>query len=88
MHQDEGTYIGGLMRCCTASIEELRKDAIQLPEHGDTLDCKYCLSGVKYDANPEERLTSDVVLLPGWRWDEKRMAERTALKAQTTKEIT
>lgn len=67
------------MRCCIASIRELRADEVQLPSHNDKLNCKYCVNAVIYNASPNPP-PGFMGARPGWEWDRERMAERTALK--------
>ena len=33
---------GGLMRCCTQTLDDEMNRATEKPKEGDTLHCKYC----------------------------------------------
>lgn len=39
---DPPVYIGGLLRCCTATLREDCAAREQLPAEGEALACKYC----------------------------------------------
>jgi len=42
--------IGGLMRCCTHTIDEAMQEAKDPPKEGDLLRCQYCRdeSGMRF----------------------------------------
>jgi hypothetical protein len=42
MAQEYNVHIGGLFRCCLASIDEAMLEATIPPKEGDTHTCKYC----------------------------------------------
>ena len=49
-------YIGGLLRCCIATIQEIRAEATEPPKDGELLTCKYCSESIRWDKD-------------GWRWN-------------------
>jgi hypothetical protein len=58
--KDEPKYIGGMMRCCSESIDALRKHDPKLPEIGTRARCDYCRSTFTFVKGAYG---------PGWRWE-------------------
>ena len=58
--RNEPKYIGGMMRCCAASIDNQREDDTGEPEVGMELTCEYCKSKFAYIEGRSG---------PGWQWD-------------------
>ncbi len=59
---DEKIYVGGLMRCCTATLSEVRAAATDTPKDGDVIDCKWC--------------SSSMIWRDGWRWNNEEALKR------------
>ncbi len=55
---DEKVYHGGMMRCCTATLSEVRADATDTPKDGDVIGCKWCKSSMIWRGD-------------GWRWNQE-----------------
>ena len=57
--------IGGLMRCCTSSVNDAMADAEVAPKEGDTLRCKWAKD------DPED-LHRMIFHNGAWEWDRPR----------------
>lgn len=50
-------FLGGLLRCCLATLEETMATRATLPVDGEKLRCRYCKNGMIFSAS-------------AWRWDQ------------------
>ena len=54
----EKVYIGGLMRCCTQTLNEVREEKTDTPQEGDEIPCAYCKSSMIWKGD-------------GWHWKQE-----------------
>ncbi len=60
---DEKVYQGGLMRCCTATLDEVRSEATDTPRKDDVINCKWCSSSMIWRGD-------------GWHWNNEEALKR------------
>lgn len=54
--QDERIYIGGMLRCCIATLQEKLASQKEPSKEEDTIKCKHCSSWMVFQ-------------IGAWRWD-------------------